>query len=65
MFFVNEVCDPDEIDTYIDSEDEELDDTFMHRYTTRGQKEKEKQQALYPDIENNRDIQTPLRHESK
>jgi hypothetical protein len=29
--------------TYLDTECEEFDDTFMHRYTTRGQKEKQKE----------------------
>ncbi|WHY00379.1 hypothetical protein [Neobacillus sp. DY30] len=31
----------DETDTYIDTKCEEIDDTFPHSYTIRGQKEKE------------------------
>jgi len=51
---------------YLDSEDEELDDTFTQLFTIREQKEKEKekenkkekqqQEALYPYIENNPEV---------
>jgi hypothetical protein len=49
----------DENDTYI-TECEEFDDMFLYPHTIREQKEKEEKQqqkALYPDIENNPDIE--------
>jgi hypothetical protein len=54
LVFKKEDEELDDNDTYIYSECRELADTFMHRYTIRGQKENEKeiqQQDLYPDIE--------------
>ncbi|MBZ5752590.1 DNA replication protein DnaD, partial [Metabacillus rhizolycopersici] len=54
-----------ENDPDLDAEEEEVDDTFMHRSTIRGQKEKEKekekekqqQKAFTPSIEDNPDIE--------
>ncbi|SMQ63587.1 DnaD and phage-associated domain-containing protein [Bacillus sp. OV166] len=67
MFNCNDVSEENENDTYIDTECEELDDTFMHRYTIRGQKEKEnnnkkenkkqQQEAFNPKIEKNPDTE--------
>jgi DnaD/phage-associated family protein len=60
-----------ENDTYLDTECEEFDDTFMHRDTIRGQKEKQKenekekqqQKAFHPNIENNPDIENQLKNQ--
>ncbi|WP_243459337.1 DnaD domain protein [Metabacillus bambusae] len=61
-------CEPEsENDTYLDTECDEVDDTFIRPNTIRGQKEKEKekekekqkqqQKAFNPNIENNPDIE--------
>jgi DnaD/phage-associated family protein len=69
VLFGGENREQEESNTYIDKDDEQLDDSFSSRHTKRGQKEKEKekenekekqQQVLYPDIEKNPDIATPL-----
>lgn len=70
IFFGKEMVDQDENNTYIDSECEEFDDTLLYHHTIRGQKEKEKQkekqqQAFYPNIENNLDIENPLQSNQK
>nr|WP_263326286.1 DnaD domain protein [Neobacillus sp. Marseille-Q6967] len=64
--------DQDENDPYIDTECEELDDTFMHRYTRRGQKEKEnekekqkQQKDFNPKIESNPDIENPINQKTE
>ena len=64
--------DEDENDTYVNTDNEELNDTFMPQYTIRGQKENEnkkekekQQQDLYPDIENNPDIVNSLQKNQK
>jgi hypothetical protein len=50
---------------------EKFDNTFINRFTIRGQKEKEKeykkekekqQQVLYPSLEGNPDIEIPLQN---
>jgi DnaD/phage-associated family protein len=73
LVIAKEDRDLNENDTYIDPECEEFDDTFMHRYTIRGQKEKQKeiekekkqQKALNPNLENNPDIVNPLQNNQK
>ncbi|WP_425311812.1 DnaD domain-containing protein [Neobacillus novalis] len=69
----NDVSDENEIDTYVETECEGLDDTFMQRYTIRGQKEnenkkenkKQQQEAFNPNIEEKPDIVNPLHNNQK
>jgi DnaD/phage-associated family protein len=61
------IFDQDENDTYL-TECEELDDSFLHRQTIRGQKEKQKenekekqqQKSFHPSIENNTGLENSL-----
>ncbi|MCM3568106.1 DnaD domain protein [Neobacillus mesonae] len=80
-YYKNEKCfseedkDLDADDTYL-TEYKEHDDTFLCRHTIRGQKEKEKQkekqkqqqkkqEVLYPNIDNNPDIENSLQSNQK
>lgn len=42
LFFSEELKEDDEISTYINTECEELDDSYQGQYTIRGQKEQQK-----------------------
>ena len=48
MIFGNEASGQDEIDTYLEPQFGDRDDTFMPRYTIGGQKEKEEEKEKQP-----------------
>jgi DnaD/phage-associated family protein len=72
VLFSNEVSEQDEENTFLETECEELDDSFARRHTIRGQKENEKenkkekqqQEDLYCYIENNSDKVNPMHRNS-
>ncbi|TWD92210.1 DnaD domain protein [Neobacillus bataviensis] len=70
MMFGNEASEQDENDTYINPQYGERDDTLTCRYTMSGQKEEEEkeklqQEALYPNLEKNLDIEDPFQKNQK
>ncbi|TWD93231.1 DnaD/phage-associated family protein [Neobacillus bataviensis] len=71
MMIGNEASGQDEIDTYLEPQFGDRDDTFTPRYTIGGQKEKEEekekqqQESFHPILEKNPDIENSLQNNQK